>query len=444
MKCSECREELVGYAEDVLDLQVRQQVAAHLQSCAACCAEADQQEELRNRLLRDAANAQETPLELPVMSRIMREQTFKLRRRVMRKRYGQVGIGLAAAAAVAAVLFLPLWSGSASSQATAAEVFAQAAEVLSDLRAVYIRLNVRAHERDNFESISLANDFVEHEMWKKFGHTPQWRVEKPGRVVVMNGESSLLWIQGPGPGAAAKGAVDAGFVVWLLPLLDVDRVLDSELSMTGRIECSELCMERDAEGGGKLIVTIEAKAQGDFTNDWLKNKSISESDHRRIYTFDAATKRLEDLEVWVHGPDGDVLVAETEQIVYDPPIDPDLFTLDLPEDVIWVEETEILDDNQTYAQMSPDEVARAFFQACADRDWKEVLKFWNRSELEEEFKDGLGGLEIISIGEPFQSGQFGGWFVPYEVSLKNGMTLKHNLALRNDNRAGRYVVDGGL
>ena len=52
--------------------------------------------------------------------------------------------------------------------------------------------------------------------------------------------------------------------------------------------------------------------------------------------------------------------------------------------------------------------------------------------------------EIITIGEPFQSGRYPGWFVPYEIKLNSGEIKAHNLALRNDNDAGRYVVDGGF
>lgn len=444
MNCPECQEQLVGYAESVVDPQVGRQVARHLQSCAICRAEVARQEKLRNRLVRDAEAMPQTPLELPVMNRIVREQTFKLRRSAMRKRYGKVGLGLAAAAAIAAVLFIPSWGGSPGSRATAAEVFAQAAAAISDLGSVYLRVNVRTIARDNFEAISLEGDFVPHEMWKQFGPVPKWRVEKPGRVVVMDGESSLLWIRSPAPGIAARGGIDTGFVEWLLPLLDVDKVLDSELHMAESLEGSQISIYMSPEGVDELAVTIEAKAQGDFTNDWLKNKSISASDHRRVYTFDVHTRQLKDLAVWVHGEEQDILVLETEEIVYDPEISPDLFTLSLPDDVVWFELPEVLEDNERYAHMSPDEAARAFFQACADRDWAEVLKFWSMSELDQHFKEGLGGLEIVSVGKPFKSGQYGGWFVPYEVVLKSGRVLKHNLAVRNDNPAGRCIVDGGI
>jgi hypothetical protein len=64
--------------------------------------------------------------------------------------------------------------------------------------------------------------------------------------------------------------------------------------------------------------------------------------------------------------------------------------------------------------------------------------------LTADFKKHLGGLEIVELGEPFQAKPYGGWFVPYEIRFQGGRVQKHNLALRNDNAAKRYVIDGGL
>jgi hypothetical protein len=116
----------------------------------------------------------------------------------------------------------------------------------------------------------------------------------------------------------------------------------------------------------------------------------------------------------------------------------------LPADVIWYGQPKELADNEKYEQMGPKEAAQAFFEACADENWDEVLKFWPASAVDQRLKDYLGGIEIVSIGEPFKSGNYGGWFVPYEIKFKSGATKKMNLAVRNDNPAQRYVVDGGI
>jgi hypothetical protein len=102
-----------------------------------------------------------------------------------------------------------------------------------------------------------------------------------------------------------------------------------------------------------------------------------------------------------------------------------------------------LPDNEKYASMKPKQVAEAFFEACATEDWEKARKFWV-GKIDDRVKRGLGGLKVVSIGEPFQSKPYPGWFVPYEITLKSGETKKHNLAVRNDNPAKRWVLDGGL
>ncbi len=442
MNCAECQESLVGYIEGVLGKSGAQAVASHLQDCPACRAEADEHARLRYRLTRDGRALAQEPLDARVMRRIPREATFRSRRIAMRRRYGTAGLGLVAAAAAAMVLFA-VWPGSGTRDVSAAEVIRQGIEALKDIRSVYIKANMRTLPHEVFEFIGLNCDFVPIEMWKRFDDPPQWRVEKPGRVVVMDGKSSLLFIKGCK--VAAKGGIHSGFVQWPKDLLNVNEVLDSEIRQAQE-QGSELWLTRETgvDGRAVLEVTIEAKAQGDLSNDWLKDKSICASDNRRVYRFDADTRLLEDLQVYVHVAQRDVLVLEIAEIQYNPVTDPGLFKLALPEDVVWYEQPRVLEDNEAYAQMSPEQVARAFFQACADEDWDEVLKFWPMSSVDEWFKAYLGGVEIISIGQPFKSGLFAGRFVPYEIKLRSGRIKKFNLAVRNDNPAKRYVVCGGI
>ena len=94
--------------------------------------------------------------------------------------------------------------------------------------------------------------------------------------------------------------------------------------------------------------------------------------------------------------------------------------------------------------MTPGAVAKAIFQACADENWEEFLKYYTRPEADEDWLEMMGGLEIIRIGEPFKSKDYSGWFVPYEVKLKSGRIMKHNLAVRNDNEEAIWLYDGGL
>ena len=188
----------------------------------------------------------------------------------------------------------------------------------------------------------------------------------------------------------------------------------------------------DAEPNGKILLP--------FLGDDLER--VMERGALQL-RFDAETGRLEGIKVYCHTANGDVLIFETTQIDYNQPIDPTVFSLKLPKDVIWYEEPKPLTDNEKYERMTPKQAARAFFEACSKEDWAEARKF-RTSSIDDRLKNWLGGLEIIKIGEPFRSKVYPGWFVPYEIKLKGGGVRKHNLALKKNKKAKRFIVDGGL
>jgi len=102
-------------------------------------------------------------------------------------------------------------------------------------------------------------------------------------------------------------------------------------------------------------------------------------------------------------------------------------------------------DNDKYAAMTAQEAARALFEACGREDWVEAGKFFPMS-IPGLFRQYLGGLELISVGEPFTSKGAGpsDLFVPYEIKLKHGGVKKMNLHLRKDRQSGRWFYCGGI
>ena len=125
----------------------------------------------------------------------------------------------------------------------------------------------------------------------------------------------------------------------------------------------------------------------------------------------------------------------------------------MPADVNWAqlpEQLPKLPDNEKYASMTAEQAARAFFEACGREEWNEAGKFM--SPMTDFAKKYLGGLKIVSVGESFTSKNYPGRFVPYEIKLRVpvwGLRWLHydkkfNLAIRKDNPAGRWQVDGGL
>ena len=93
--------------------------------------------------------------------------------------------------------------------------------------------------------------------------------------------------------------------------------------------------------------------------------------------------------------------------------------------------------------MTSEQAARAFFEACGRQDWGEVEKFCTFAN-NDRLRQYLGGVSVVSLGEPFSSAANGAEFVPYEIKLTDGQIKKHNLALKRDLSTGRWFVDGGI
>jgi RNA polymerase sigma factor (sigma-70 family) len=144
--------------------------------------------------------------------------------------------------------------------------------------------------------------------------------------------------------------------------------------------------------------------------------------------------------------------------------------------------TELSDaDNTNYQQQTgttPAEVAKTFFEACAQEDWAAAGKYWqtdprNKNSIAsfpDSFKQRYGGLQIVSVGKPFKAriniaallelqpnlrSQLKGMgnqkdipassvFVPYEMRLKDGSTRIWQLSIRCDNPDHRWYYDGGM
>jgi outer membrane lipoprotein-sorting protein len=424
MTCREAQQRLV----DLFDrppLADAAEVKSHLAACPDCAREYAEIQAAVG-LIQPSSGVQASPdFKERVMNKVMETEAPRSRWRIFIPRLAFV----AAAVLVAVLLFAP------RAQSPAVSLLAQSAQAMSNLQSVHISARMRTTPNENFEFIDPAADWVPLEIWRQFGGTSKWRVEKPERVAVMDGKASLLLIR---PNHAARGGRRPGFLDWLNALLDTDKVLDSELAAAR----AQLSSARLAEQPPHLVLTVERTAQGTFANDWLLNKSVGSSNHARIYRFDAATKRLEAMQLVLHAQGGDVSVFEITAIRYNEALDPSLFALELPPDVIWSVRPEKMAVTRPLPA-SPKEAARMFFDGFANRDWDRVLAVYPRTALDEKLKQEFGGLQVISIGEPFQSGLYAGWFVPYEIRFASGHVKKWNLAVRNDNSAHRWVTDGG-
>lgn len=312
---------------------------------------------------------------------------------------------------------------------------------LESVKSVYMEYNVRTLEGDNFEYINVKEGFVEHKLWKVFGNPSKWRIEKPGRTVVMDGKNQYMYCH---PVVMAlKANADAGFIGWMKILLDPGDILFKEKE-NARDNGSKYQVEMK---GNTIILTVKAEAIGEFTNSYMLNTSIPESKNKRVYTFDKSSNLLKSFEVYVYSGGKEIEVLELKTIKYNEPVEDAQFTITLPENVNWVSMND-MNKEAGVSGMTSDEVAKQFFTACHNEDWDKVRQFipgfMNFLQLQFAVKAEYGGLTIISIGKPFKSGRYPGEFVPYEIKKKNGSVKKWNLAIRNDNPEKKWRVDGGF
>ncbi|MBI4877061.1 MAG: zf-HC2 domain-containing protein [Acidobacteria bacterium] len=434
MKCRQVQERLVDWLDSAAPREELAELDAHLAACENCARECAQIQAAIGSI-QPPFRVQASPdFKERVMSKLTEVQAPPRRWRNFLPRLAVVG-----AAALALLLVAPFVgsiAGKRGRQSSVTSLLAQSVQAMSGLQSVHMLARMRTLPHDNFEYISADCDFVPLEIWKQFSDPPRWRVEKPGRVAAMDGTSATLWIK---PLRVSRGGPQSNYLEWLNLLLDTDRILEHELAMARAGETNAALTEVIRNGARQMVLTVNRKAYSRNSNDWLRNKAVSDSDHTRVYRFDAVTSRLEGLQLVLHAGGKDTVVFEITEIRYNETLDPALFTLQVPANVITA-----ATPASGPQPKSPKEAAALLFDAFSRQDWDQALAVHPWSGFEPRFKEMFGGMQVISLGEPFQSGLYPGWFVPYEVRLKSGQVRKHNLALRNDNPARRWVQDGGL
>jgi outer membrane lipoprotein-sorting protein len=430
MTCRNAREGFIDISNEELSQEVSE-VSRHLQTCAECRLQYDAWQEVIKSVTPPHSITASNHFRERVMKRIIEEDS---REGARSQSYWGRTKWLTAIFAAAILLFLvpTLRIGIKSPAVT---LFAQSADAISKVQSVHITGRIRTLPGDNFELIGENYDFVPIEIWREYTNPPRWRVEKPGRVVVMDGKSATMYMSTTN--TATSGGPYAGFVEWLRPMLDPQSILQNEL------DDKSVLSAHLTELNGVTTAVIRRKAQGDFTNNWLQNKSIQESDHTCIYRFDSTSKRLEGLQVNITLRDRAVNIAEFTDFRYNESLTPALFSLQLPENVI----TSVAPEDMKLAAVTlsgPKDAAAYFFDSLAQERWDDLLAVMPFDRIDDGFKKHGAGLQVISLGKPFQSGLYAGYFVPYQVRLRNGYIKTHNLAVRNDNAAHRWVWDGGF
>ena len=437
MNCVECRDNLVGSMEGLLDAEVSNELRTHLHRCAECRAELKAFNVLHEQLTRSAAVSANAYFANPVMNEV-RDLTRKPHQpsllQFLLNNPWKIGFS---AAAVCVLILIFCGSGPNAQAKGAAAVMMRGARAAAKFTRIHLRGQVRTYPQDNFSFIKADLDFQPIELWKELQPQLKWRVEKPGRIALMDGKETFQFIKPQFAAKIPEPCKDAFDTFWLHRIANLSTAISNEVRHAQAEGWKlELTADTAADGKTKSIVTVHTTS-GIPDNDYLKNVFFDNADTRRVYRFDDETERLEAVQIYLKRDGSEVKIFELTQIDYDQPIDASVWKIDLPADVVWCHEPEKLADNAKYEAMTSDQAARAFFEACSHSDWNEVEKFM--SPLTSNSKQYLGGMEILDIGKSFRSKAYPGEFVPYKIRFA---TRQKNVRLSNNNAAKRYVVVG--
>jgi hypothetical protein len=420
---------LVGYVEGLLDQAAAGEVASHLETCAACRAESEEVRRLRERLLRAGEPRRQVSLDDAVMDRIVNHQASEIRRIAMRRFHKVIHSVLAAAAAV---LVAALAVGLLMSTPHSSYALAQTLEANRGVRFVHIQADPPG------EGLADA--------WAQFdneGRPLHLRLEFPKTE---DGAKVVVW---------QKGKAE----VWFKDKKSAVVVYDSKVlaQISQAFLNSQQVMERlyaRAEAGLAKIETMEPASKGEpvrLTVVWPDRPAL-----REVYLVDRETKLLRTMETYGK-VDGDAyrLLGRLQYLGYNEPIDPAFFTLDLPPDVMRVDQTtqEIglakgdMTDNQVAVA-----VVRQFFEAIGAKDYAKAGRLYEGipAEKVKQIVGQADRVQIVSLGEPTPHARPETQFlsVPFEVELETGGTksIKKGTAYVRPvyNHPDHWTINGGI
>lgn len=434
MYCKDFNDQLIEYTNFQ---ELSSEMKSHLNSCSACAESAEEYFFTLSMLKPKIQPNVDANLKDLVINQL---KTKKMEPKNKKRPIIQV-LKIAAIIVVvfATGLFLSLYfKPSFISTTYAAEnIFKKSIDALNKVNSMIIKMNIRTIEGDNFELIGSEYDFVENTITKQFTPDTKWKIEKPGRTVVFNGENQFLLVK---KAFAIKGGKNSGFVEWMQRLLNPALLYEKEIRNAQECADSKYSVDKSSND---IVLTINTKAKGNFENAYLRNSSIEESDCRIVYTFTKADYLLKDLQVFIIDKGVEILILDVVGIKYNEVIPSSQFEISLPVGLEWQDATKKDEIKKSeFINITSKQAAEIFFKACESKDWKRLKDTY--PYMNDDIKNYLGGLKLISLGESFKSGMYPGEFVPYKIKLNDGSEKEMNIAIRNDNPSKIWMIDGGI
>jgi hypothetical protein len=417
-----------------LDPAAEQAVELHLQDCIACRAEMDGVSELCEKLLRDGRIMRETSMGASVLERISRENARHEGRssvavKVFSTRAVKVGLLAASIPIFVTVLFLLLVAHTVARD----YALSQTLEANKGVRTIHLKMENAGNDEGSGEIWAQFGDDgeVEHIRWDcpkspdgpkiivwQNGQAEAWMKQKKTAVIVRK-EDILLEIK--------KSFFD--------PKLAIEELRDDAAAGTAKIETKP---PSDKAEPITLVVTRAASPET-----------------REEYLIDPDTKLLREQDVYKIVGGAAQLQSRKIFLDYNKPMDPSLFVLELPEDVMVLDQTSPSiglakgdRTNEEAAMM----VAREFCEALIAHDSDKASRLFGGlpASLLEKRMSAVRYLGIVSVGKP-KPAPNPNWpwvYVLCEVSIEmRGVTYPEKINLQVgpvEGQPDRWVVMGGF
>ncbi len=266
-----------------------------------------------------------------------------------------------------------------------------------------------------------------------------------GRTVVCDGGRQWMW--SPDFSVCVTGAASAGFTEEFSLLLRPRDLLAAEREAA---ESGEGIAYELQESGTQTRLTVNAPRQGTIRRGTGLDQVLGNAENTRTYVFDRDSGRLTEFRITIRREGRDIEVARTEAVRYNVPVDRALL-LALPELPApaggerreWLD-VEATDSEGIARHRSARTAARRIAEALASGRLEPVLPALKSYPDTALVLKVYGGMKVEEVGKAYRSGSYAGWYVPLRVTLRGGQQAELRLALRNDNPARAWYVDGGL
>lgn len=374
------------------------------------------------------------------------QQAIQQKARPRRLRYW-LGAAASAAAVVAIAITLTLNSPAYAAR----KYFSLALVVMQEAKTMIMTGKLRTEPEEPIDYINPQADFVPATIKVIYDEPMLFSIEKEGGRAVLykgadgTGDYVYQWSNFNNTLSGWKSQ-HAGFVnKEMEAMLNPRLLLETEYRIA---ESNKGTNYEIIEVGEMVIVRVATIAQGDYSqSDYRLNTSLAEANTLREYTFDKNTGLLHKLRIVIMIDDKPVTIMESESIDYNEPLTvADLYDKTLFDSITFNDMSIRAEASSPLIGIEADEAAEIILKAMQTWDMNilntamTLYKGDTMKVLESRYK----GVEVKSIGKAQSSGLYPGKFVKCKVVMPDGSKETLMLALRNDNKQGVWVVDGGL